>query len=442
MAKVIISFLGTGGYQDRKNKSRGEYKTATYSINENKKSHEYKSDFVSEALYKHYNADRVIYIGTLKSMWEVVYDNKTFINNPNDNSWQILAELVENAGYTTPIEKKEIIENIFKDSIITPIVVKYGLDDKENEYNIKQLFGIESILNSEDELYIDISHGFRSLPMVLTNALNFIIENSSKKITVANISYGMFEVSHEMDERTPIVNLNILNDLNQTVKASHEFNEYGSGFLFSKLLKETNKSISTMLNDFSISSSLNHIFDLRQKINQLNGIQFEKLTPLQKLAIEPVIKRFIKQFNQNEKDSIFQYKLALWMFENKKYNSAAITLLEGLITKVCEREGFPVDDLKYRNLSKKLIVVAGKNEKNAGRLINELKEEGLNISRKNYRKYNDFQEYYGQLNSIRISLAHSVQNKMSVKQMVLIIENFLNETKALFYNNQPEKFRF
>ena len=50
MAKVIISFLGTGGYADWKNKSRGEYQIAKYLIKNNKEEHIYETKFVSEAL--------------------------------------------------------------------------------------------------------------------------------------------------------------------------------------------------------------------------------------------------------------------------------------------------------------------------------------------------------------------------------------------------------
>ena len=88
MARVIISFLGTGGYADRTKKSRGKYRSANYSFDKGKESTIYESEFVSEALYKHYNADRIIYIGTLKSMWEVVYDNSSFNGYAKDEEWE------------------------------------------------------------------------------------------------------------------------------------------------------------------------------------------------------------------------------------------------------------------------------------------------------------------------------------------------------------------
>ena len=66
----------------------------------------------------------------------------------------------------------------------------------------------------------------------------------------------MREVSNEMNGKSPIVSLNILQELNQTIKASHEFTQYGNAYLFSQILKNNpkTKSEGTLLNDFSDSS--------------------------------------------------------------------------------------------------------------------------------------------------------------------------------------------
>ena len=67
MSKVLIAGIGTG----RRNREQGqdtqlrEYDSANYII-DNK---EYQTDFVAQALIKHYRPDQVILTGTARSMW-------------------------------------------------------------------------------------------------------------------------------------------------------------------------------------------------------------------------------------------------------------------------------------------------------------------------------------------------------------------------------------
>ena len=401
MAKVIISFLGTGGYQDRNNKSRGSYRKTMYSI-DNKV---YECEFVTDALMQHYSAERIIYIGTLKSMWEVVFD--TFVSEPDANKWQQLAELVDEANFQTSIDNQQLITDNFKNTIITPIILKYGLNDEENEFNIGRLFEIEQYLNNGDKLYLDVSHGFRSLPIVLTSVLNFIIENSSKELTLEHISYGMFEVSHEMDNISPIVNLNVVMDMNKTLKAAHEFKEYGNGYLFAELLENTDKSISSILESFSESKSLNHIYELKNKIQQLKNLKYDKLSVIQKKTVPETIKDFIKRFNKAKTDSHYQYEIAKWMFDKKQYGFAAISLTESILTKACELKGLDLNKEYHRKLVKKNLILIDTN----------------------------IDTIWKNTNKIRKSSAHSLSVNKNTNRMICILKESIEASKSFIYSS-------
>ena len=66
--KVLISFLGTGPFH--KNGSKREYNKAHYRLGDDDLG-EYP--FVASALMRHYNAKKVVLVGTVHSMWEEVY---------------------------------------------------------------------------------------------------------------------------------------------------------------------------------------------------------------------------------------------------------------------------------------------------------------------------------------------------------------------------------
>ena len=68
MAKILISPIGTGSLNFN-NKSAREYRTANYRLEEK----DYHKSFISSVLYEHLDLDGIIFIGTVKSMWEEVY---------------------------------------------------------------------------------------------------------------------------------------------------------------------------------------------------------------------------------------------------------------------------------------------------------------------------------------------------------------------------------
>ena len=69
MSKILISPLGAGALKKDSIESIGRYRKATYKI----AGEEYETSFVASALYKHLELDDIIFIGTVKSMWEEVY---------------------------------------------------------------------------------------------------------------------------------------------------------------------------------------------------------------------------------------------------------------------------------------------------------------------------------------------------------------------------------
>ncbi len=404
MSKVIISFLGTGGYSDNSNRCRGEYRETTYTIENS----EYKNSFVSDVLLKYYNADKIIYIGTLKSMWDVVYDS--FTDNISDEIWDQLATSIENWNHKSDLLEGDFIIDSFNESIIVPILIKYGLNREENEINIKQLFQIEKHLKNGDEIFIDITHGFRSMPIVLVGVLNFIIENLKKNLKISKISYGMFEVSHEMDNKTPIVDLDILLELQENTKASHEFVEYGNAYIFSNILKDIDKSMSTILLDLSYAKSLNHLNKLKGLISQLDGFKYDNLSEIQKLTIPRVVENFLIRFRKAVNDSHFQFEIAQWMYDNKQFGYSYIILTESIISKMVEK-------------------------------LSETENADFNLIKGNKQKrdfakanldYN-IKSIYRKVNTRRISVAHAKESGKSIRESVNELKQALKDCKEFIY---------
>ena len=434
MAKIIISFLGTGGYTDKYNEARGEYHKTNYTIEEK----EFHEEFVASALLKHYKADKIIFIGTLKAMWDVVYDH--FCKNTITDIYEKLFEFKNNATHQTEITEGAFIEDAFSKSKISPILIKYGLNNEEHEFNIRQLFNIQDHINSGDKLYLDITHGFRSLPLVLSGVLNFLIDNIKKDVTIEDITYGMREVSHEMNGKSPIVSLNILQELNQTIKASHEFTQYGNAYLFSQILKQNpkTKSEGTLLNDFSDSITLNHIDNMVKSIPKLKGIKPDNFNAIQSLIIPKTIETYINQFKGPKTDSNYQYEIANWHLKNKSYGYAAIGFAEAIITKICECLFLEPSDEVCRKLAKDVFYDKAKDALKKDLYRRDRKDllpkiKTIINTRKQFKGY---KKMYSDINDIRIAIAHAKKTENSPENMIRTLKSEADNIKKFIYSDK------
>ena len=89
MSKVLISFLGTSQKQENR-----KYRTADYKFNDGET---ITTSFIADAIRKHYKVDKLILIGTVKSMWEEVYE--TFCGEEVDSDYSLnLYEYCVNAN--------------------------------------------------------------------------------------------------------------------------------------------------------------------------------------------------------------------------------------------------------------------------------------------------------------------------------------------------------
>ena len=195
MAKILIAGLGKGMI-DRNSEER-DYRKADYKI-KIEETGEYKiyrdEYFVTSVLEKHYDIDKTIYIGTAGSMWDKLYTHYCKKNGFSTESEEYekyrdeLRNVTKNANKNTDVlninsEKfNSIFENTEKKVQI--IVTKYGMNKNEIFENFNKIIEIVNSLNKEDEIYLDITHSFRSNAMWIFLVMNYITEVIDKNIKI------------------------------------------------------------------------------------------------------------------------------------------------------------------------------------------------------------------------------------------------------------------
>jgi CRISPR-associated Csx2 family protein len=198
--KVFISVLGTGFYE------KCTYYTDSFSM---------ETRFIQHA---------TLAMLTQQSEW--TKDDAAYIlltNKAQTDNWQPEGNKRFNFREGKSVDYdglKTVLQNSEFALSINPISINDGKDENE----MWDIFNsVYSLLQDGDELYFDITHGFRYLPMfviVLGNYAKFM-----KNVSVKAVTYGNFEAKNE--QGAPIMNLLSLSTLQDWTSSAATFVETG-----------------------------------------------------------------------------------------------------------------------------------------------------------------------------------------------------------------------
>ena len=424
MSRVLIAGIGGG-----KNKETGTYRVANYKIED--KVYE-KRSFITSALEEHYEIDKTIFIGTTGSMWDNLYEYycNRYDKEYDENYHLELMGVIDNATMDTDIYSLNIAKfnETFKNKILA-IVTKYGMNELEIFENFNLIIQLQNELKDGDEVYLDITHSFRSNAFWMFLVMNYLTDVEDKKITVKAITYGMLEAQKE--GVAPVVDLNAFYKILQWIKGANNFKNYGNSYLIEQNIE--NEKLSKKLKNFSDALNMNYIASLRQSINSLKKLEedIKSLEGPAKLIIPKVIKDFMDRFATEEKDYLFQAELAKWHFEQKRYAMAYININESII-------GFIMDALD-------LPLLTGDKKKDENKLAKDwlnmiISRHETNKIYPNFKVDKDNQELHEYIKifehsrRVRNEIAHSIGGKDSAVNDINSLKNYCEKIIDLLKN--------
>lgn len=269
-------------------------------------------------------------------------------------------ETIIQAGLKTRLEQMNLPQQI------KPIK---NLPDGNNEEEIWDIFTqVFSEIQENDELYFDLTHGFRYLPMlalVLGNYAKFL-----KNVTVKSLTYGNFEGRDRETQEAQIIDLLPLTNLQDWTYASATFLENGNvkklvetaSSTYKPLLKESKgadanakalqiftNALNTCVEDFQTCRGLNIVRskNLQSLKDSITKVESTAIAPLR-----PVITKIgeaIYPFDSKE-NILNGFHAAKWCLSNGLYQQSATILQETVTSFVADRHGIPVDDDEKRGL--------------------------------------------------------------------------------------------
>ena len=346
MAKILISSLGIGV-------KGGKYRDAKYKIGENEKI--YESNSIAKVLTEHLDIDKLFLLGTSGSAWDMIAENFDADTELAMN----LMDRVENSNIKQSELKvlNEVIDKHLGTNGSQSWIIEYGVNEIELWNNFSILLEMSKSFEDGDEIYLDITHAFRSLPMMSFAMTEFASHVRDIDFKLSGIFYGMFEYS--MDPKnptqgiTPIVDLSIIYELHQWIRAIDAMKNYGNLDPLVKLLGNTDtieKDVEKVFGQLSNNLKLANLASLKQFVSRAN----KKIRALQNsdnkivnLLSNDIIK-FVERLNK-ERMSDFQYELAKWFHENQQYALSYMALVEAIVSKNAELIGVDRETMDYRD---------------------------------------------------------------------------------------------
>ena len=228
-----------------------------------------------------------------------------------------------------------------------------GLPNGDTEEEVMNIFQrVFELLKNGDELYFDITHGFRYLPMLIVVLGNY--SKFLKNVKVKMISYGNFEGRDKKTNRARIMDLTVLSNLQDWTNAAGSFIRSGDSSYLAQLAKdkllpivqdskrpdvqsartlnELVKNLEKVTTDIitcrgkNIEENPTNIKAMKRHLNRLQDVVIQPMQPI----IEKVKDEF-KDFN-DEPDVLNGLHASRWCLSHGLLQQAVTILREAVVS--------------------------------------------------------------------------------------------------------------
>lgn len=244
-----------------------------------------------------------------------------------------------------------------------PVVIPEGHEVKD----LWEVFSeLTNHLNEEDEVIFDITHSFRTLPLLSFLAASYL--RVAKNVTIKGIYYGAWEArkpqpppdnpsSSNPSDRSPVFDLTPFIKLLDWTTATDQFIKTGEAESLSELIRATDGTQETRLNElaFSINKIALGLNSLRPLSVMEESARLSRKIKDAKLEIEsglpqliPLLERIEKDYSQfallspktNEKRSNIrrltnQLRMVEWYEKRGRWVHALSLARESIVSLVC-----------------------------------------------------------------------------------------------------------
>lgn len=327
MPYTLISSVGTGMYKDKK------YQETTYVFPDGKS---FQTRLFLESLIrcKYRDINTLILVGTETSSWDALIDDSI-----DEQLWLCVYEKVSTEGIKpTDALIPEIAKHISArfDGIKVILKVHTPRIDSDTTEQIFQTYNslVPEIEKGNDILF-DITHGFRSMPILLYQALQYSV-SQNENINQVELVYGEYNPT---SKNSAVRNLSSYWRYSQITDAISIFKNKLDGTRLASLIKndydKVAKTITAITEIVQTNFSL-QIIDVIARINNLN-LDGQDDAPFWFKDIGTFLLDIKKLKSKSKARTLYNY--AEFLFEKKMNVQALIALELSVETAFAEKYG-------------------------------------------------------------------------------------------------------
>ena len=215
---TLISFLG---------KAKTGYSPANYVFEPGFKR---TVPYFGMALLDYLKPQKLILAGTSGSMWDVFFEHQ----QTDDETALALMDAVEKEAVTAPM--LAIHEQRLSEKLGIPVqclLISYARDEAEQSTILTDL--AEHLAPGEN-IILDVTHGFRHLPMLALVAARYLAR--VRGVQVQEVYYGAHEMTDKATAQTPVLRLSAMLHMLDWVDALAVYEHSGNYGIFAPLLQQ------------------------------------------------------------------------------------------------------------------------------------------------------------------------------------------------------------
>ncbi len=272
---TLLTFIGKGTPDESKS---GNYRKTTYEFPEGQI---FTTSVFAEALLgSRQDIDAVIVLGTYTSSWTSLIIEHASALGVDDFVQELMAK--EDKGIDDSYLSKinEILTQVWKRSTRCFAHTKdLGPDSQEEIFNF--YYQVARTIES-DGLIVDITHGFRVLPIILWSSL--------PKTHVKEVLYGEYD---NETKKSPVRKVS-LPLLDKNYRALELFNSSFKGELLAECLPQNLGDLNKWLHRFSLLIEANYFLQIEENVRNLKNV----LEKLSETELPPWIKDLVEYLNR------------------------------------------------------------------------------------------------------------------------------------------------
>lgn len=292
------------------------------------------------------------------------YENTTYIKHDESKMCETdlfpiaVAELYKSEkiiAFTTP----KVVDNKQEDleKLGNVLGKKFTTKDIPDGNSTDELWDIftkcvdADVIEENDEIILDITHAFRSIPLLIFIVAAYL--RQVKNVKLKHIIYGAFEARDMATNQTPIFDLTPFVELLDWMNAVNIFQDSGDARPIARL--DVQGDIAGALTRLSDALLTNRTLEAQNAAFNFNGLDFDSPQTLPFQMLIDQLKQSYQQMavndpSENPKPSLkAQYLQIKWYVENQHYLQAITLIREWLISWKCIQQNNRGHWLSYTN---------------------------------------------------------------------------------------------